>query len=115
MSGTPAFMSPECCQGAGGDRELLNAPATDIYSFGCLSFFMLSGQLPLSGATSIEICWKQVHQSAPPLRSLVTTKLDAKLEELVMSCLQKQPEQRPSSMAVIAATLQSIISEYDNS
>ncbi len=115
MSGTPAFMSPECCQGAGGDRELLNAPATDIYSFGCLAFFMLSGQLPLSGATSIEICWKQVHQSAPPLRSLVTTKLDAKLEELVMSCLQKQPEQRPSSMAVIAATLQSIISEYDNS
>ena len=113
ISGTPAFMSPECCQGPDGDRQQLDAPATDIYSFGCLAYFMLSGQLPLGGATSIEICWKQIHQAPPSLHQLVPTELAAKLEELVMSCLQKRPDQRPANMADIVTTLDSINSEYD--
>ncbi len=105
ISGTPAFMSPEGCQREVGSQQT-DSPASDIYSFGCVAFFMLSGKLPFSGATTIEICWKQLHQAAPLLGTLVPAEIDSELEGLVMKCLQKSPDERPASMQEILTALQ---------
>ena len=45
LSGTPLYMAPELL----GGREA--TPATDVYSLGVLLFFLLSGTLPVRGAT----------------------------------------------------------------
>ncbi len=106
ICGTPAFMSPESCQGRGGGAQHhADSLATDIYSFGCLAFFMLTGQLPFNGSTSIEICWKQIHQPAPIPSDLGSVTIAPELEALILRCLEKSPEKRPLTMQDVVAEL----------
>ncbi|MEZ6075621.1 MAG: serine/threonine-protein kinase [Pirellulaceae bacterium] len=104
VRGTPAFMSPESCQAA--DSAIRIGQASDIYSFGCLAFFILTGKLPVDGATSIEILWKQIHETPPKASSLAALPISAALDELISQCLEKSPEARPSSMANVLGRLQ---------
>ncbi len=92
-SGTPAFMSPEACSG-----EVNFHPTRDIYSFGCLAYFLLTAQPPLVGATTIEICWKQIHEQPIPLSQRNSSHMAAQLEDLIMGCLEKNPADRPQSL-----------------
>ncbi len=103
VSGTPAFMSPEACRAQGALSQL-----SDIYSFGCLAYFLLAAKPPFSGATTIEICWKQIHEQPESLVQQTSSRLTPTLERLIMSCLEKEPEKRPPSMHTIAATLKTL-------
>ncbi|MCA9181494.1 MAG: serine/threonine protein kinase, partial [Planctomycetales bacterium] len=104
VRGTPAFMSPESCGAA--DSAIPIGQASDIYSFGCLAFFMLTGKLAVDGATSIEILWKQIHASPPRASSQAAFSISEALDELISQCLEKSPETRPSSMAHVLSRLQ---------
>ncbi len=104
VRGTPAFMSPESCQATDASEPV--SQASDIYSFGCLAFFTLTGKLPVDGATSIEILWKQIHETPPKVSPLASFPVDAALEELIGQCLEKSPEARPPSMANVLSRLQ---------
>lgn len=104
VRGTPAFMSPESCQAA--DSSARVSKASDMYSFGCLAFYLLAGKLAVDGATSIEILWKQIHETPPKVSSLAALPISAALDELISQCLEKSPEARPSSMANVLGRLQ---------
>lgn len=104
VRGTPAFMSPESCQAA--DSAIPIRQASDIYSFGCLAFFMLTGKLPVDGATSIEILWKQIHETPPKVSSLSALPISGPLDELISQCLEKSPDARPSSMTNVLDKLE---------
>jgi serine/threonine-protein kinase len=108
VTGTPAFMSPEAC---GCGDEL--GPESDIYSLGCLAFYLLSGRLPFSGATSLEICWKQIHAERPKAIPASGNMLSCELEQLILSCLARQPGQRPTSMGELSAELQRCVPATD--
>lgn len=101
IRGTPAFMSPEACRSS----DLLT-PHSDIYSFGCLGYFLLSGEIPFSGATPIEICWKQIHAAPPRLADV--TEAPSELDDLLAACMAKSIADRPPSMDAIALQLHSI-------
>ncbi len=103
VRGTPAFLSPENCQSA--DPAIPIGQAGDIYSFGCLAFFMLTGKLPVDGATSIEILWKQIHETPPKASSMAPFPIGEALEELICQCLEKSPDARPPSMAHVLSRL----------
>ncbi len=63
VSGSPEYMSPEHAQGLPTDRR------TDLYAVGCVLFEMLTGRVPYSGDTAVEIMARQVEASVPPVES----------------------------------------------
>ena len=89
--GTPAFMSPEQCDGADVDYR------SDIYSLGCTSFLALTAHLPFSGESPFSIMLKHKTEPAPPLRRFKSD-LDPRVDDLVRQMLAKRPEDRCSTL-----------------
>ena len=84
MSGTPKYISPEAVQGKATD------PRTDVYSLGATLYELLIGRAPF---TEDNILMHHLHTPPPPLRPK-RTEINEKLEELVLLCLAKRPEER---------------------
>ena len=87
--GTPAYMSPEQARGLDVDRS------TDLWSFGCLVFEMLTGRRAFSGPTVADCLaailhdepeWKNLPRSVPPA-----------IRRLLQRCLDKDPSGRPDA------------------
>lgn len=101
LIGTPFYMSPEQAR---GERDL--DARTDIYALGTVLFEMLTGRVPFDGDTYLEILAK--HQMDPP-PSLHETSPDlrcpADIEALLRRMLEKNRDQRPSSMTEVERTL----------
>lgn len=91
--GDPAYRSPEQL---GGD-EL--TPASDIYSFGLLAYELLTLQRPYLATTQGEIVNAHILQSPRDLRDLLPSAPPA-LATLLLQCLSKEPQHRPSAAAV---------------
>lgn len=93
--GTLAYASPEQMEG----RELDNR--SDIYSLGVMMYQMLSGNLPVKPENNTFGSWYKVHRLVQP-KSLAEFDLDVRvpkaLENVVMTCLAKQRENRPDSI-----------------
>jgi len=92
IMGTPAFMSPEQCRGAGGVDH-----RTDIYALGCVLFTMLCGRPPFDAPTAGDMIASHLLQAPPAPSSLVPT-LTPDLDALVLRCLEKAADQRFQSM-----------------
>ncbi len=101
--GTLAYASPEQMEG----KELDNR--SDIYSLGILMFQMLTGKLPLRATSHTFGGWYKAHHTQEPLtfnQVAAYAKVPKLLENLVMSCLAKQPENRPQSISNILKELE---------
>jgi serine/threonine-protein kinase len=96
MMGTPVYMSPEQCRGAGrvDDRS-------DVYSFGVLLFVMLSGRAPFNGEGLGDIMGKHMYEPPPPIEDFVP-EVAAPLADLVARLLLKDKQQRPPMREVVA-------------
>jgi serine/threonine protein kinase len=91
--GSPMYMSPEQCSGQPVDAR------SDIYSLGCLFYEMLVGEPPLVGENALQTFRK--HMDEPPSRpnSVRPIKgLSPALENVLMKCLQKDPQKRYQSV-----------------
>ncbi len=100
ISGTPAYLSPEAAT--------LASPLdsrSDIYSLGCVAYFLLAGRPPFHSQNPIELCWLHAEHAPPPLASVTSVPVASALAELVMQCLEKAPSQRPQSAQELAETL----------
>lgn len=107
--GTLAYASPEQMEG----KELDNR--SDIYSLGILMYQMLTGRLPLRAESHTFGGWYKVHHTQTPDAFSVIdpyTKVPKLLENLVMSCLEKQPENRPQSIGQILQELDPLEQRY---
>lgn len=93
-----AFQSPEQIRGTAP-----GAPA-DLYSLGCLLFFMLTGQPPFAGDAE-EIARQQQHETPPRISALF---LDCPvwIDALVAQLLRKEPFERPHSAGAVLLALQ---------
>jgi serine/threonine protein kinase len=85
--GTPHYMSPEQAMGKLVDGR------SDIYAVGILLYEALVGFPPFDGADSFSVSYKQVHE-APVAPTEVSSRVPPALSEIVMKCLQKQPNAR---------------------
>jgi serine/threonine protein kinase len=102
FAGSPSYMSPEQIR-ASADVT----PASDIWSLGVLTFEMLTGQLPFDGANKGAILAAIV--ADPPTRlAEVLPSAPPELDRLLADCLEKNPRDRPASVAEIQARLEAI-------
>ena len=88
VMGTPLYMSPEQCRGAGQVDQ-----RTDIYSLGCLLFVLLTGRPPFIAEGSGELIAMHLRE-APPHASQFNVRVPPKVDELVARCLAKDPGER---------------------
>jgi serine/threonine-protein kinase len=96
--GTAQYLSPEQARGAPVD------PRSDLYSLGIVLYEMLTGKVPFTGDTPVEIAMKHLSQVPEPpstLRPEVPHDLDA----VVMRALAKDPDQRYGSAEEMDADL----------
>lgn len=105
--GTPLYMAPD--QGLGLEYD----ERSDIYSFGCVTFEMLSGRCPFVGGSSAETL--RLHASSEvPLQYLDSVPdLDPELVSLLGRCLAKRPEDRFKNFAEIVEALERILSRIE--
>jgi serine/threonine protein kinase len=103
VMGTPSYMSPEQCRGAGGVDN-----RSDIYSLGCVLFKMVCGRAPFVGEGAGDIIGAHLHVPPPALQDFVPD-VPAALAALVARTLQKQPAARPQTMAAVAQELDDLV------
>jgi serine/threonine-protein kinase len=88
ISGTPLYMAPEQAVGERG----LDARC-DIYALGAIAYHMLCGRPPFEDESPIAIMIRHASEAvAPPSHRGVEAPND--LEQVILRCLQKKPENR---------------------
>lgn len=97
--GTPAYMSPEQAQGKPIDAR------SDIYSFGCVAYELLTAQRPFPVDTPHEQIFRRIHEDVPDLRGVA---VPPGLQSLVLSCLRRDAACRAQTMADVRVALLSI-------
>jgi serine/threonine-protein kinase len=103
LMGTPMYMSPEQCRGAGGVDQ-----RSDIYSLGCILFQLIAGRTVFQAEGAGELLIAHVTTEAPRLSTYVPS-IPRELDALIARCLAKDPAQRPASGRELAALLATIV------
>lgn len=103
MLGTPAYMSPEQCQGAQVDFR------SDIYALGVVLFEVLTGGLPFQGSNAFQVTSKHLTVQ-PPAPSTRLPTLSASIDSAVLCMLSKSPGDRPASAASAIRALSGAVS-----
>lgn len=100
-TGTPAYMAPEVALGgAKVDGR------TDIYSLGCVAYFMLTGGLVFPEATPTAMALAHVQKPPSPMSERTELPVPLGLEQVILACLDKDPEKRPKSAQDLARRLE---------
>ncbi len=85
--GTAQYLSPEQARGAPVDES------SDLYSTGILLFELLTGKVPFTGETPVEIAMKHLSQ-VPPAPSSIRSEVPHDLDLVVLRALAKEPADR---------------------
>jgi serine/threonine-protein kinase len=85
--GTAQYLSPEQARGAPVDES------SDLYSTGILLFELLTGKVPFTGETPVEIAMKHLSQ-VPPAPSSIRSEIPHDLDLVVLRALAKEPADR---------------------
>ncbi|MDZ7703925.1 MAG: protein kinase [Trueperaceae bacterium] len=101
VMGTATYMSPEQVRGEAVDAR------SDLYAFGCLLYWTLTGATPFAGNVFTEILIKQLRETPLP-PSTHNPLVNERLDELTMRLLEKAPEDRYSAASDVAFELKQI-------
>jgi len=86
VHGTPAYMSPEVCNGDRADAR------SDVYSLGSVLYFLLTGTPPFTAPTAAAVM--VAHVSEYPDKPSQRVPVPEDVEKIVMRALEKEPEAR---------------------
>src|SRR5438034_1026004 len=99
--GTAGYMSPEQVRGLPADQR------SDIFSFGCILYEMLSGHRAFAATSSIETM-NAILKEDPPEIAQLNRDVPPGLERIVQHCLEKSPDERFQSARDLAFDLESL-------
>ena len=103
MMGTPLYMSPEQCRGAGAVDH-----RADIYALGCILFELLTGRCVFQHDAPGDLLVAHISERPPSLASLVPG-VPIEIDQLVNAMLAKSPNDRPQSMDVAVAVFERLL------
>jgi eukaryotic-like serine/threonine-protein kinase len=107
MMGTPVYMSPEQCRGSGSlDHR------SDIYSLGCVLYHMLTGRPPFDAEGMGELIAMHLREPAIPPSAIVPG--IGAVDELVLKCLEKSPDQRFQNMTDLQRAADGVMTRITN-
>jgi serine/threonine-protein kinase len=98
ICGTPLTISPESLRGK---------PVTllaDIYGLGAVGYILLTGQPVFDGSSALQVTLKHLEEDPVP-PSARGWDVPPELEEILMCCLEKDPQARPQGAAELARRL----------
>src|SRR5262249_4279094 len=95
--GTPGYLCPEQVRGEPVDHR------GDLYSVGVILYELLTSRLPFPGPSSMDMMLAHATEPPPTFAELgLTGWIPASIEELVLHCLEKDPNNRPQQARDIA-------------
>ncbi|MBM3789472.1 MAG: hypothetical protein FJW35_03870, partial [Acidobacteria bacterium] len=98
VSGTPAYMAPEQFAGKGSSAR------SDIYALGLVLYEVYTGRKAFVAPTLAEL--RAMKESATPTApSEIARDMDPVIERVILRCMEKDPRQRPASVAQVVAAL----------
>ena len=100
VQGTPAFIAPEQALG----QSTLDG-RVDIYATGCVAYWLLTGQLVFTAETSMGLLMHHIHTPPLPPSARSELPIPPALDRLVLSCLAKDPADRPQSAKELSRRL----------
>jgi eukaryotic-like serine/threonine-protein kinase len=99
--GTAQYLSPEQARGAPVDQT------SDLYSSGIVLYELLTGKVPFTGETPVEIAMKHLAEIPEP-PSVQRPEIPEDLDLLVVRALAKEPADRYQSAAAMDADLETV-------
>ncbi len=95
--GTPGYMCPEQAKGEEIDHR------GDLYSVGVILFELLTGRLPFSGTSTMDVLIAHATEAAPSFTKFGAADwVPPSIEAVVQACLAKQPAHRPANARELA-------------
>lgn len=98
--GTLSYMSPEQIDAGPVDGR------SDLYALGLVFYELLAGRPPFASSSPRELLNLQCTAAPPPLPDAVRRALPRGIEALVFALLEKKPDRRPESAAVVIQRLE---------
>ena len=90
LTGTPAYMPPERVLGGPADER------SDIYALGCVAYWMLTGRTVFTGEP-MAVMIHHARTAPEPPSKVSGFAIPDRLEQIVLACLEKAADKRPSS------------------
>jgi serine/threonine-protein kinase len=102
ITGTPLYIAPETLTAP----ETVDA-RTDLYSLGAVGYWLLTGTHVFGGKSILEVCAQHLHSPPePPAKRLgAGDREPTDFEKILLACLAKRPDDRPSSAHVLRERL----------
>ena len=98
--GTPTYMAPEQIRG-----EKVDARA-DLYAFGVMVYEMAVGAPPFTGRSAPVVMQMHLQDPVPPMRERMGGgEIPPQLEQIVLRCLEKDPNQRIQDARAVRTAL----------
>jgi serine/threonine-protein kinase len=100
VAGTPGYLAPEIALG----RPDVDG-RSDLYSLGCVAYYLLTGHPVFAGATPLAQAMAHVQKAPVPPSMRSEFDIPKALEALIMDCLAKAPAARPPSAEAVSERL----------
>jgi eukaryotic-like serine/threonine-protein kinase len=101
-TGTPAFMAPEVALSESVDGR------ADLYALGCVGYWLLTGQLVFEADTAIQMAAHHIRTSPVPPSRRSELGVPAALDQIILQCLAKAPNDRPATAQELARMLSQV-------
>ncbi len=103
--GTPAYMAPEMASGETVDGR------ADIYALGCVAYYLLTGQLVFQASNTFQAIAKHLQEPPVPPSERTELAVPQALDQVILACLAKRPENRPGTATELDRMLAEIAVE----
>ena len=102
ISGTPAYLAPESAAHNRCDTR------SDVYALACVAYWLLTGTVVFDGDTAAAVMTAHIRDQPEPPSWRTELAIPAELEELILQCLAKDPEDRPQSVEELSRRLAAV-------